>query len=103
MALTIDPRSAALNPPEARPLRIPGQPGRFARYEGLVIGAASVIVFVLVWQIVAYLRVFPELFLPGPADITNAGVLYVRSGQIWKDVWISGQELVYGFGLATAV
>src|SRR5262245_39541756 len=84
-------------------VRIPGQPGRLARYEGLLIGTTSVLVFIAVWQLAAFRRVVPELFLPGPADIAVAFAAYVARGQIWPDMWISGQELIYGFGLSVLV
>jgi NitT/TauT family transport system permease protein len=102
MAYTITaPRPATEGPPPtAAPVRIPGQPGRFARYEGLLVGTGAVLTFVIVWQIVAFRRVMPELFLPGPIDIGNALGAYIAKGQIWPDMWISGQELLYGFGLS---
>lgn len=88
---------------EASPVRIPGQPGRLARYEGLLIGATAVLVFVVIWQAAAFRRVVPELFLPGPLDIANAFGAYIAKGQIWPDMWISGQELMFGFALATVI
>jgi NitT/TauT family transport system permease protein len=103
------PMSARTTAPDARAPevprvgRIPGQPGRLARYEGLFVGTAAVVAFVIVWQLVAFRRVMPELFLPGPIDIGNQLVAYVAKGQIWPDMWISGQELMYGFGLSIVV
>ena len=104
MAFSVSARTAAEDPraPEVPAARIPGQPGPLARYEGALVGAAAVIAFVAVWQIVAFRRIVPELFLPGPADIANAFGAYVAKGQIWPDMWISGQELMYGFFLSIA-
>jgi ABC-type nitrate/sulfonate/bicarbonate transport system permease component len=104
MAFSVSARTAAEDPraPEVPAARIPGQPGPLARYEGALVGAAAVIAFVTVWQIVAFRRIVPELFLPGPADIANAFGAYVAKGQIWPDMWISGQELMYGFFLSIA-
>lgn len=95
---TQDPRA-----PEVPAVRIPGQPGALARYEGLLVGAASVLVFVAAWQLAAFRRVVPELFLPGPLDIFNAFVAYVAKGSIWPDMWVSGQELIYGFALSIII
>jgi ABC-type nitrate/sulfonate/bicarbonate transport system permease component len=105
MAFSVSAPTAAgdRHPPEAPVFRIPGQPGRLARYEGLLIGSAAVLVFLAVWQGVAFRRIVPELFLPGPADIANAFVAYVARGQIWPDMWISGQELIYGFVLSIVI
>jgi ABC-type nitrate/sulfonate/bicarbonate transport system permease component len=83
--------------------RIPGQPGPLARYEGWLIGAAAVAGFLVVWQFATFRRFVPELFLPGPSDIVSAFVVYVASGAIWPDMWISGQELMLGFGLSVLI
>jgi NitT/TauT family transport system permease protein len=92
-------------PQAASPDRIPGQPGALRRYEGLLVGGGTVLAFIVVWQYVAWPshRLMPELFLPGPADIAVAFSAYIGKGQIWNDVWTSGQELVLGFLLAIVV
>jgi NitT/TauT family transport system permease protein len=84
-------------------VRIPGQPGRLSRYEGLLVGGGAVLVFVAIWQYVAWRRLVTELFLPGPSDIATAFSAYIAKGQIWNDLWVSGQELVLGFVLAIIV
>lgn len=106
MAFSIGARTAADDPraPEVAAVpHIPGQPGRFTRYESLIIGGSAVIAFLMVWQLVTLQRLVPELFLPGPTDIASAFAAYVARGQIWPDVWVSGQELVYGFALAIVI
>src|SRR6185437_2209366 len=108
MAFSITARSATGAPeaPESpSPARIPGQPSAWHRYEGLLIGAVTVVVFVGVWQYITWpgRRLMQELFLPGPIDNANAFGAYVAKGQIWNDVWVSGQELVLGFLLAIVV
>ena len=81
-------------------LRIPGRPGRLRRHEPMLIGTISVVLVLLVWQAVASAELVKELFLPGPLAIVNALVLLFRQGAIWNDIWVSGQEVVYGFVLA---
>jgi NitT/TauT family transport system permease protein len=105
MAFSISARTATGAPPahEVPPAHIPGQPGRLARYEGLLIGGGAVVVFVAVWQFVAFRRLVQELFLPGPSDIAAAFGAYLAKGQVWNDMWVSGQELVLGFALAILV
>jgi NitT/TauT family transport system permease protein len=88
---------------EAPPARIPGQPTRLTRYQPTLIGVGAVLVFVAAWQFVAAQRIVPELFLPGPADTLGAFVGMVRGGTIWNDLWVSGQELIYGYVLAILV
>src|SRR5918911_37208 len=105
MAFSVTARTPTQDPraPEVPAVRIPGQPGPLARYEGFLIGSAAVLVFVVLWQLEAWRRVVPELFLPGPLDIANAFAAYVAKGQIWGDMWVSGQELMYGFALSIII
>jgi ABC-type nitrate/sulfonate/bicarbonate transport system permease component len=106
MAFSISARPATQQTPAPSPepaVRVPGQPGRLARYEGALIGGGAVLAFVIVWQLAAFRRLVPELFLPGPSDIAVAFSAYVSKGQIWKDLWVSGQELVLGFLLAIVI
>ncbi len=106
MAYTLGARTATDElrpPPGAPPARIPGQPGPLARYQSVLIGGGAVLAFVLVWQLVAFRRLMPELFLPGPTDIAVAMGQYVAKGQVWNDLWVSGQELFLGFVLAIVV
>ena len=84
-------------------LRIPGRPGRRQRHEPALIGVGSVVLFLIVWQAVASARLVPPLFLPGPIDIVDAFVVLFAQGQIWNDIWVSGQELIYGYGLAVLI
>jgi ABC-type nitrate/sulfonate/bicarbonate transport system permease component len=84
-------------------VRVPGQPTRFSRYEGFVIGTVSVVAFLVVWQGVANLRLVPTLFLPGPLDIVGAFESLIRGGKLWNDMWVSFSELALGYLLAVAV
>jgi NitT/TauT family transport system permease protein len=84
-------------------LRIPGRPSRLSRYESALIGTVSVATFLIVWHLVASARLMPPLFLPGPVDIVEAFGQLFRQGQIWNDIWVSVQEVIYGYGLAVVV
>jgi NitT/TauT family transport system permease protein len=89
-------------------LRIPGRPpsanqSRLRRYEPALFGVGTVLLFLIVWQAVASARLVPPLFLPGPLDIVDAFVVLFAQGQIWNDIWVSGQELVCGYGLAVLI
>jgi ABC-type nitrate/sulfonate/bicarbonate transport system permease component len=109
MATASDQSVAEQRAPAARgdagrtDLRIPGRQGRLHRYEPTLIGAGSVMLFLVVWQAVASARLIPPLFLPGPLDIIDAFVVLFAQGQIWNDIWVSGQEVVVGYGLAVLI
>lgn len=95
--------SASSSSVDPSTLRIPGRPGRLTRYEPLLIGGTSVTVFLVIWHTVASMRIMPVLFLPGPVDIIEAFQQLFRQGDIWRDIWVSTQEVVYGYGLAIIV
>jgi NitT/TauT family transport system permease protein len=107
MAIALDEPSAEQPAPggdaSRTDLRIPARPGRLRHYEPTLIGTASVLLFLIVWQAVASARLVPPLFLPGPLDIIDAFVVLFAQGQIWNDIWVSGQEVVYGYGLAVLI
>jgi ABC-type nitrate/sulfonate/bicarbonate transport system permease component len=107
MARTLSARPASEDPLAPGiaefPARIPGQPGQLSRYQGMLIGGGAVLGFVIIWQLVAFRRLMPELFLPGPSDIAVSASQYIAKGQIWNDLWVSGQELFLGFMLAIVV
>ena len=76
---------------------------RWARYEPALIGAASVVAVLAIWQAVALARLVPELFLPGPLDIARALATYATSEDFAIDLATSGQELAMGYFLAILV
>jgi NitT/TauT family transport system permease protein len=69
----------------------------------MLIGGLAIVIFIIAWQVVAAKRIVSQLFLPGPSDIGAAFGDYLAKGQIWNDMWTSGQELILGFGLAILI
>jgi len=80
--------------------------------ESTVIGFAAVVIFFILWQGVGFVRTtWPDgvslgpitfiapsqLFLPAPLDVFKAFQAYVQDGRIWKDMAVSGQELMTGY------
>lgn len=85
------------------PARPFGAPSRFAPYEPYVIGGASVLVFLVTWQLVAQARITPELFLPAPTEIAGAFGTVLHDPNLPLDLATSGEELFAGFALAIVV
>ena len=111
----------------ARPLRV-GARGAWKRtlapHEGLIIGAVSVLAFMLFWEWIGTSGVINPMFSSSPSRIIKAadrlffdggigavfGALLVGNlagawqaiakGSIWKDIWISSQELAAGYTMA---
>ncbi|HEX9268901.1 MAG TPA: ABC transporter permease [Candidatus Limnocylindria bacterium] len=91
------------------------RPSPMKRYEPLAVGTASVVGVLAVWQFIlrspidigplpvvetVHLEFPPLLFLPRPSDIAQAFVKLFQQGEIWLDIATSGQEILWGYGLA---
>ncbi|MBX5492176.1 MAG: ABC transporter permease [Chloroflexi bacterium] len=107
------------------------RPGAFRRFmasqEGLVIGLVSVVAFLLFWEWVGTSGIINPMFTSSPSRILraadrlffeggiqavfaalaagNLGAAWqaIAKGSIWKDIFVSGQELVAGWLVAIGV
>src|SRR4051812_38745063 len=103
MNVNVDSGEAASQSGTAASVRIPGKPGWMDKFGPSVLGGGTIFLFLAIWQSIAWARVVPELFLPGPLSIANALVQLFQTRSIWYDLWVSFQEVIYGFGLAILV
>lgn len=71
--------------------------------EQRLIGMGAVVFALVVWEIVALLRIKPKLILPGPFDVIDAFRTLIETGDIWTDMWTSAHELLFGLGLAALI
>ncbi|WP_028933557.1 ABC transporter permease [Pseudonocardia spinosispora] len=97
MATVTPTRAPAPRPPSAR--RAP----RRRIHPKYLYGTAAVITVLLIWQLVAALRIKPAIVLPGPSDVVKAFGTLFASSTIWTDLGASGKELLYGLVLATLI
>jgi NitT/TauT family transport system permease protein len=107
------------------------RPGAWRRFvaaqEGLVIGIVSVVIFLLFWEWIGTSGIVNPMFTSSPSRILraadrlffeggiqavfgavaagNLGAAWqaIAKGSIWKDIWVSTQELAAGWALAIAV
>lgn len=83
---------------------VPGRrPPRRRLHPKYFYGTLAVVTVLVVWQVVAALRIKPAIVLPGPFDVVKAFGQLFSSDAIWADLGTSGKELVYGLVLATVV
>jgi NitT/TauT family transport system permease protein len=101
--LTLEDGAKITEAPDFAQTRVPGQPSRFARHRSWVLGAASVLVLLGVWQLATSLKIVSPLILPSPAAIGVEIVYLVQQPEFWRDMSVSGQEFLIGFGLAIVV
>jgi NitT/TauT family transport system permease protein len=114
----------------SRPIVVPSRGGLKAFWtaqEGMVIGTVAVLAFLLFWEWVGTSGIVNPMFTSSPSRIIRAGDrlffdggiqavisalvagnlggawLALSKGSIWKDIWVSLQELLAGYGLAIVV
>jgi ABC-type nitrate/sulfonate/bicarbonate transport system permease component len=95
--------------------------------EGLILGTTAVLAFMLFWEWVGTSGVINPMFSSSPSRIVRAadrlffdggiGAVFaaliagnlagawspIAKGSIWKDIWVSSQEVFWGYGLALLV
>src|SRR5262245_53577526 len=74
-----------------------------AEHERALIGAGSVLAFLLVWEGVTRSRLVDPLFLSSPTLIARAASQLFGEGTIWKDLRVSGTEFLLGYLMAAGV
>lgn len=74
--------------------------GWVREHESVLIGASAVVVFMIVWQAIAAMRIMSRLFFPGPTDVWDAFGEWNASGELGIDVATSAQEFLIGYILA---
>jgi NitT/TauT family transport system permease protein len=112
VAIPAEPRWVTREPADVRV-----RESRVRAWEPKIIGFAAVAVFFAAWQGIGWVRATspegvvigpfsfvppPPLFLPTPFEIVAAFDVYIKDGRIWRDVAVSGQELLTGY-LSAAV
>jgi ABC-type nitrate/sulfonate/bicarbonate transport system permease component len=73
------------------------------RSERILLGASSIIIVLVTWQMVTALGLEPPIILPSPSAVIAAFRGIFSSPDVWADFAASGMELFYGFALATLV
>lgn len=72
--------------------------GAARRWRYTALGGLSLVLGVVAWQVAT--RFTSKLFFVGPWQTVEAFVELLRSGELQPQLWVSGQEFFYGFGLA---
>ncbi|MCY4443024.1 MAG: ABC transporter permease [Deltaproteobacteria bacterium] len=69
-----------------------------------LLGAVAVAGFFLVWELLlTYVFVFNPFFITKPSLMAAATGDLILSGELWKDLYISGTPFVFGFSAAVVV
>lgn len=73
-----------------------------SRRQRVVLGATSVAVFFIVWEVVVQLGLIRPIFVSSPSRILRAAVWLSAHG-LWLDISVSGSEFLLGIALAMGV
>jgi len=73
------------------------------RTERVLYGSIFILALFIVWEAVTLFGVEPPIVLPSPQGVIAAFTTLFSSPDLWDDFAASGQELLYGFALATVV
>ncbi|MGB6535940.1 MAG: ABC transporter permease [Xanthobacteraceae bacterium] len=90
------PESAPARPRAAHPLA-----NAFRRY--YLVGLASVIGGLALWELVSRFLIANALFLAAPSEIAVALYHLARNGQLWRDAGVSAAEFALGYAVASAL
>lgn len=71
------------------------------KYKILFWQIATLIIFLILWELLADFNIIETFFFSKPTDIANLFVEYVKTGELFKHVGISVWETVLGFVLGT--
>jgi NitT/TauT family transport system permease protein len=76
----------------------------YLNHEKKILGSASVITFLALWELVGNtLQLINPMFMSAPSLIWKAAVQLFGSGEIYNDLYVSGVELFWGYGLSALV
>lgn len=90
-------RSRASRPPRSRRHRL------WRRSRPTLLGLSSLVLVVLLWQLVASLKLVNQVFLPSPVAVASAMRTVVFNARFLTDLRVSGEEFVIGLGLSILV
>ncbi|MGB4137592.1 MAG: ABC transporter permease [Microbacterium sp.] len=74
----------------------PDRWARRRRTQAIVLGVATPIVLLLLWEVAATLGWVDQRFFPSPTKIWSAAVGEVRSGELFTDTWATLYPLLVG-------
>jgi len=75
----------------------------YLAYERIVIGGTTLLVFLLAWEAFARSGLVDPLFISSPTRVAQAGWELVHDSDFWRDLTVSGNEFLLGYGAAVAV
>ena len=73
----------------------------YLNQERKILGTISVVIFLTIWELIGNtLQLINPMFMSAPSLIAKAAVQMFTSGEIWNDLYVSGIEFFWGYGLS---
>ena len=73
----------------------------YLNQERKILGTASVVIFLTIWELIGNtLQLINPMFMSAPSLVMKAAVQLFTSGEIWNDLYVSGIEFFWGYGLS---
>ena len=73
----------------------------YLNQERKILGTISVVIFLTIWELVGNtLQLINPMFMSAPSLVAKAAVQLFTSGEIWNDLYVSGIEFFWGYGLS---
>jgi ABC-type nitrate/sulfonate/bicarbonate transport system permease component len=72
-------------------------------HERLLIGGATLLGFLLLWQTLGESGLVDPLFVSSPTRVALAGFALAHDPDFWNDLRVSGSEFILGYGAAIAL
>jgi ABC-type nitrate/sulfonate/bicarbonate transport system permease component len=73
------------------------------KFERLLIGGGTLVVFLLVWELCADSGAINPLFISSPSRIAQAGAALMADPDFWNDVRVSAREFIFGYIAAIVI
>lgn len=90
----------------ARIERMDGSPvsrGLWERYRQLVLGAAGILAFLVLWQVASVSDWVDRTFVPPPTDVASEFWTLATNGQLGHHFLVSAKEFILGLGFAVVL
>lgn len=75
----------------------------YFRHEKKLLGVATVIAFLTIWELAAALQLVNPLFLSSPSRVWIAMAALAETGELWTHLRVSGEEFFWGYLIAAVI
>ncbi len=68
-----------------------------------LLGTSVILLFLVSWELLFQFRIVNPLFISAPSRVVLALITIIRDGSLLQNLTISGQEFVFGYGVAVFI